>query len=630
MFEEESMSTPGNRYTDLIDDVMSGKSSRRNVLRRAAMLGLSLPAISALLAACGGDDDDDATGTTATSGAGQSTGTSEATGTTATESTATAAATTAGTPSGGGSSGSSGSSPSFEIEEPQSMGGTLIEGTFADAETVNPILVSDTASEDVTGLIFNALVGIDPQTIEPYGDLAEAWEISDDGVEYTFTLRQGVTWHDGEDFTADDVVFTYDMHMNEESQSARTSELVERVASVEASDDQTIVFTLNFPVAPFMASNCIYEIVPEHILADVAAAELAQHPFSTGEKGTTIGTGPFQFEEWIKDDHMTLVKYPDYWYGEPNLDQYVYKVVPDQTVLVQQLKTGELDYSGTGGVPGSSYDELSSVDTIKLVDYDTFDFTFYAYQLDPEKSTLFQEKEVRQALFYALDREAMIEAIRFGFGEVAVGTMPFLSWAYNPEGIETTYSYDPEKAAQMLDDAGWMPGSDGIRAKDGQRLAFTVYTNAGNTVREQFVTIFQQQWAEIGVECTPQAEEWNAFLERITGTKDFEMFLVGFSWDTDPDQSTMWATEGYEGGFNMNKYSNPEVDELLQQGLQTTDQDERIEIYTQMQNILMDELPSAILDFPRDIAGVSTRVHNLFPNDVDDRFNAHQWWIDPA
>ena len=161
-------------------------------------------------------------------------------------------------------------------------------------------------------------------------------------------------------------------------------------------------------------------------------------------------------------------------------------------------------------------------------------------------------------------------------------------------------------------------------------LAFTLYTNSGNQIREQYVTVMQQAWREIGVECTPQTEEWNALIERITTSRDFEMFLIGFSWDVDPDQTAMWSTAAYEGGFNMNKYSNPEVDRLLQEALQTTDQDERKQLYTEMQNILLDDLPSAVLDFPKDVSAFNKRVHNVFPNDIDDRFNAHQWWVDEA
>lgn len=573
---------------------------------------MSAPALSALLAACGGGSDapEATTAPDATSPSGTDSSPAEAAGDTPSTDT---------TPPTGTGAGE------FAYEEPQNKGGQIIEGAFSDAKVVNPILVSDTQSGRITELIFNSVMAVDVQTTEPRGDLAESYEISDDGITYTFSLRDGVTWHDGEPFTADDVVFTYELFMNPESQSPRTAELTERVASIEAPDAQTVVVTLNMPVAPFMVSNMIYGIVPQHILQDVPPAELAQHPFTTGEKGVTIGTGPFMFEEWVKDDHITLVKNPNYWEGEPNLDRYIYKVVPNQTVLVQQLKTGEIDF---GAINEANLEDMQQQPHIKLAITDSFDFTFYAYQLDPEKTTIFQEKEVRQALFYALDRQAMIDAIRFGLGEVAHGTVPVLSWAYNPQGLTTTYDFDVDKANQLLDEAGWLPGADGIREKNGQRLAFTVYTNAGNQIREEYITVFQQAWKRIGVECTPQTEEWNAFLDRITGTRDFEMFLVGFQWDTDPDQTAMWACDAYEGGFNMNKYCNEQVDALLAEGLATTDQAERIRIYTEMQNILMDELPSPIIDFPKEIYGVNRRVHNLFPNAVDTVYNAHEWWVD--
>jgi peptide/nickel transport system substrate-binding protein len=385
---------------------------------------------------------------------------------------------------------------------------------------------------------------------------------------------------------------------------------------------------LNFPAASFLVNNTVYGIVPEHVLKDVAPAALARHDFSTGKKGVTIGTGPFMFGEWVQNDHVTLEKYKGYWEVEPSLDRYVYKIVTNQTVLAQQIKTGEIDYTGPDGVDEADYQDLQRTKDVNVIAYDSFDFTFYAYQLDPEKSKLFLDKRVRQALFLAVNRPQMIEAIRFGLGEVAIGTMGVDSWAYNPSAIALKYNFDQATAKKLLDEAGWLPGADGIRAKDGQRLAFKVYTNAGNKVREQYAAVLQQAWKQIGVDATPQVEEWTTLLDRITGPKDFDMYLIGLSWDPDPDQSSMWSTDAYQAGFNMNKYSNPTVDELLKQGLLETDIGKRKQIYTDMQNVVVDDLPSAIIDFPKSIAAVNTRVHNLFPNAIDDRFNAHQWWVD--
>ena len=145
-------------------------------------------------------------------------------------------------------------------------------------------------------------------------------------------------------------------------------------------------------------------------------------------------------------------------------------------------------------------------------------------------------------------------------------------------------------------------------------------------MREQYVAIFQQQWEKIGLDAKPQTEEWNAFLDRITNTHDFEIFLVGFSWDVDPVQTTMWSSDAYQGGFNMNKHCNPRVDKLLKNALVTSDISQRKHLYIQMQNRLLDDLPSPILDFPKSLAVANKRVRNLLPNAVDMSVNAYRWW----
>jgi peptide/nickel transport system substrate-binding protein len=249
--------------------------------------------------------------------------------------------------------------------------------------------------------------------------------------------------------------------------------------------------------------------------------------------------------------------------------------------------------------------------------------------MDPEKTTLFQDAEVRQALLYALDREAMVEEIAYGFGQVAVGTMPPLSWAYNPDGIEMTYPFDPDMAVSLLEEAGWTDtNGDGVVDKDGEEMSFTMYTNAGNNVREQYLVVMQEYWRAIGVEMTPQLEDFGALVDRITETFDFEVVLLGFGWSATPDQSAMWHTDSYGGGFNFVKYSNEEVDALLEEANAESDQETRIELYTEMQNILMEELPIAILDFQQLPTGVNNRVHNVYPSDISLYWNVHTWWVE--
>jgi peptide/nickel transport system substrate-binding protein len=300
--------------------------------------------------------------------------------------------------------------------------------------------------------------------------------------------------------------------------------------------------------------------------------------------------------------------------------------VPDQSAGIAQLQTGEIDW--LGGIPGSAVQELEGSEDIALHDSATLGFSFYGTNLDPDKTALFQDVRVRQALLYALDREALVDAIRFGYGTVAVGTMPTLSWAYNPEAIELTYGYDVDRAIELLEDAGWLPGSDGVRVRDGQRFSFTMYGDVGDPVSSAYLSAMQEFWSIVGVEMQPELLPFQALVEAIAVTFDFDAFLIGFSWGPSPDQGAMFECEAFESGFNVVRYCNSEVDEILARARAEPDQDRRLDLYIEFQNLVMVDLPVAVLDFPRSITGINTRVHNVFPSTINERFNAETWWVE--
>jgi len=515
----------------------------------------------------------------------------------------------------------------YKVEAVGKTGGKMIYGSPSDAKTLLSIITTDGPSFTVIDMIFEALTQGDPDNGQPMSWLAKSWEISADGLTYTFTLQDGVNWQDGQPLTANDVKFTYDLILNPDTKSSFTSDLQSKLKSMNVIDDTHIAFNLKAPNAAFLALSTTtgYEIIPQHILKDVPAAKLASDTFTTGAKGRTIGTGPFLFQEWVKDDHVLVVKNPNYWGGAPALDQWFYKVVPSSSVLTQQLRTGDVDF---GAIQPADYASMTKQSNITVSTYDTYGFEFYGYNLDPAKTTLFQEQEVRQALLIALDREQMLKALNFGLGTVADTTIPVLSWAYDPSAIKVDYSYNPSKAESMLDAAGWKKGSDGIRAKNGKKLSFNINTSPITQVFVEYAQAMQQEWAKIGVQATPKSEEWNAYLNRITGTHDFDVFIVGFGWFADPDESLMWKCDAYQGGFNLYKYCNPQVDKLLAQGLLTTDHAKRIAIYNEMENIIETDLPAATLYLAKAIAGVNKRVHNYFPNAVNTTWDLTKWWVD--
>ncbi|MGA9350496.1 MAG: peptide-binding protein [Anaerolineae bacterium] len=512
-----------------------------------------------------------------------------------------------------------------------SKGGTVIESTFADAEILNPILSVDTSSGFVIAYLFNALVRNDPDTLLTVPDLAERWEVAEDEKTWTYYLRKDVKWHDGEPFTAYDVEFTYEMMLNEDVNSPRRSEFADLLTpeQIVVLDDYTIQFQLNNVDATWLCCKDIYGIIPKHILGDLTPEEFNAAEFNTL---APVGTGPFKFREWVKDDHVALVANPDYFKGAPNLDFIYFKVVENQTVQFAQLQTGEVDFAG---VTAALWEEAQKQENLDCKAYPVFNFNFYTYQMDPEKSPLFLDVRTRRALLYALDRQAIVDSIAMGLGEVAHSCVPPISWAYNPDN-EPRYDYNPEKAKELLEEAGWKDeNGDGIReahgvqgVEDGTPFSFELNTNAGNVEREQLIQSMQQYWADVGVDAKPAPIEWNALLAKLTESYDYQVIMVGFAWDIDPDQKTMWYTESYGGGFNMNKYSNPELDKILEDALLTTDQEKRKAYYFEMQRIVAEDVPSPILYFRQATDCWNKRLHEYNPNAVDIRWNSYQWWVE--
>jgi peptide/nickel transport system substrate-binding protein len=511
-------------------------------------------------------------------------------------------------------------------------GGTIIEATFADAEILNPILSVDTTSSRVNAFLYNSLTQDNPEDGSTMPDLAESWDISEDGLTITFYLRKDVTWHDGEPFTAADVKFTWDTMLDEEVNSPRRSDLAELLTpeQIVVIDDYTIQMQLSQLDVTFLDEKTYYGIIPKHILGDMTPEELNAAEFNTQ---APIGTGPFMFREWVKDDHVALVKNPNYFEGEPNADFWYLKVVENQTVLYAQLQTGEVDY---GGVTTALWENANQQENLVCKAYPYYGFNFYVTNLDPEKTPLFLDVRTRRALLYALDRQAIVDSIVMGLGEVAHSTIPPLSWAHNPDNAPR-YEYDPDKAVELLEEAGWKDeDGDGIReahgvmgVEDGTPFTFEIHTNAGNVEREQLIVAMQEYWKELGVGAETAFIEWNALLAELTESYDYDVIMVGFSWGSaDPDQKTMYHTDSYGAGFNMNKYSNPELDAIIDAGLQAVDREERIGLSWEMQRIVAEDVPGPILYFRMTLACWNKRLHEYDPNANNIVWNVHKWWVE--
>jgi peptide/nickel transport system substrate-binding protein len=527
-------------------------------------------------------------------------------------------------------------------------GGFVTEISFADAKILNPILSNDAPSDDVHALLFGAALRTDPFTGEIIPDLTEGWEVSEDGLTYTFKVRDGVYWSDGTQVTGKDFAFTYEALMYGELDSPRLSN-VEYIEEINLIDDMTVEIV-------YSEVNCAALIdlglgwLPAHMYApdysDIMENDLDTNP--------TVTNGPFLFQEWVKDDHITLVRNPDYWQGAPHLEGWIYKIVPNATVGVQQLKIGEADIYD--GIEPKYLVEMELQEHLTLFKYFDDGYDYVAFQMgdpdDPqprlnEDSSVNEEhgmhpilgdKLVRYAIVYAIDRNAIISKVIFGQGApMHANTLPGIEWAYNDE-LEPR-EYDPEKAAALLEEAGWTDqDGDGIRechgclhADEGAPLALNMITNAGNETRESIGVIVQDQLGDLGFDIEFEAMEWNAFVGTLVG-QTFDMCIVGWTdLGSDPDDEGLFASQNDlpDAAFNFVSYYNPEVDELLKEAktLPGCAAEDRGPLYRQVQEFMYEDQPYDFLFVPRDILVYNKRIDGINPGAWKFRYNIHEWFI---
>jgi peptide/nickel transport system substrate-binding protein len=367
-------------------------------------------------------------------------------------------------------------------------------------------------------------------------------------------------------------------------------------------------------------------LVPEHLLKDVA-------DLNTAEFNSTapVGTGPFAFVERVPGDHITLNANPTYHGPGPYLDTVNFKYVPDLTVLFTQFKTGEVDVTGIQGITADNYNEAQTLEG-KVINHDATGFVGFIYM--NHGKPVFQDKAVREALYAAMDKDNIINTVYYGVHSPTESYLAQKSWAYNPD--LTPQVFDTEAAKKMLDDAGWAPGADGIREKDGVKLSFTNSTTAGNKVREQAQQYLQQTWKEAGVDMQinnmPAAVIWGDYFN----LSQYDSVMVGWTNPPDPDGTSRFHSAYIPaqggGGQNTMQYKNPDLDKLWEAGVKELDQAKRTEIYQQTQQILRDDLAYLPIFQYASIEGTKAGLENYKQNAfvVSNVWNVFEWYWKPA
>jgi peptide/nickel transport system substrate-binding protein len=458
-------------------------------------------------------------------------------------------------------------------------------------------------------LLFNGLIRYNSKTLNPEGDLAERWDFSADGKELTFKLRSGVKWHDGQPFTAEDVKFTFDT-MLDTKVTARFRSNIRGVTEAQVIDPLTVKLKLSasLPSLPIQLGYNVL-MVPKHLLQGKdlnAPTDFLKKP---------IGTGPFKIVEYTPGSTMTVERNEAFHFGAPLLDRITLRVIPDINSQLAQMKSGELDFMLMEPDQAAS---LGGSSNIVVQNAAQVNYYYIAYN---NSRPYFADKAVRQALTMAVNREEIVKSILGGAGRVAYGPInPLLAWAHTDDVQK--WPYNPEMAKQQLDAAGWKVGAGGIREKDGQKLAFELIVDRGNTTRESTAAVAQQAWKNIGADVKINTMEFNASLERLQ-KGDYDTIVEWFITAPDPD---LLAYYGTGGTSNFWKYSNPQVDTLLDQARSEIDQTKRGALYKEFLKLIAEDQPMLFTYFPQEIRGLSSKLQNVPAVGIRDAIvYSYQW-----
>jgi len=494
-------------------------------------------------------------------------------------------------------------------------GDIIVEGSIGDASNLIPLLSSDSTSHEIAGMVFNGLVKYD-KDLNIIGDLAESWDVSKDGLMITFHLRKGVKWHDGRPFTADDVLYTYQVTIDPKTPTAYSGDFL-KVKKAEVLDSLTFRVTYGEPFAPALMSWG-GAIMPKHLLEgkDIAASPLTRRP---------IGTGPYMFKEWKPGQKIVLISNPDYFEGKPYIDGFIMRIIPDMATMFLELRANGIDWMNLTPLQHMRQTENNLFrKNFNKYRYLSFSYTYLGYNL---KNPLFMDKRVRQAIAYAINRDEMIQGVLLGLGKPATGPFKPGTWVYNPD--VKTYPYDPPKAKELLAQAGWRDvNKDGVLEKDGQPFVFEIITNQGNEVRGKCAEIIQRRLGEIGIKVKIRVLEWAAFVNDFINKRRFDATILGWTIPLDPDIYDVWhSSKTGPQELNFVSYQNAEVDKLIEKGRSTFDQTKRKKYYDRIQEILAEEQPYTFLYVPDALPIVHARFHGIQPAPLGIGYNFIKWYV---
>lgn len=471
---------------------------------------------------------------------------------------------------------------------------TIIIGMNAPEGKFNPLYGDSQYDVYIMNTIFQMLVKPEKDaSLVP--DLA-TWDVSDDGKTYTFHIDPKATFSDGTPVTAEDLAFSYyiigdptfdgvadlttagivgyDEYKNDKEGKVTT------ISGIKVIDDKTLEVTVKEPKGTTLIEINVPALSKKYYGKGFkkgnlkGVTDLMQKPF---------GSGPYIFKKYTPGQEVVLEANPSFWQGAPKVKNLIFKATTDETNL-QLLQNGETDFEEGIGV---NKDNMDLIDTIPFLNRDLQPNNGYGYIGLNHTLDKFKDVRVRKALAYGLNRKEAVDAVYQGYAKVIDVPQSSVSWSYPDEKDIIHYNYDPEKAKQLLDEAGWKLGEDGFRYKDGQKFTILFTATTPNPVNDALVPIMKENYKELGIDLTVEQLEFNAVLDKIE-KKNIEMYFLAWGLGVDPDNYSVFHSKGTQ---NYLGYSNPEVDRLIIEGQKALKQEDRKKIYQQLFKVLNDDLP---------------------------------------
>ncbi len=473
---------------------------------------------------------------------------------------------------------------------------TLIYGS-GDYTRINPAM--DEHGE-INLLLFNGLTAHDGSNQVVPG-LAESWEFDEDTCTYTFHLREGVTWHDGEAVTAEDVKFTIETVMDPENGSENAPNY-EDVVEITVPEKHTISFRLSDPNVAFL-DYMTMAVLPKHLLAgeDMQTSDFFRNP---------VGTGPYKLAAWEEGQAICLKKNEDYFMGEPNIDEVIFKIVPDDNAKALQLRSGELDLALLTPKDAKAFQGQEGV-----VCYDMTTADYRGILFNFQNDYWQRNRDLIPAVCYGIDRQAIVEAVLLGQGMTAYG--PLQRNIYNNEEVEH-YDYNPEKAKRLMESIGYEMGEDGYYYREGEKAGFVISVGEGDQVRLDMARIVAQQLGEIGMEVSvevPVQVDWSRQMA----------YLIGWGSPFDADDHT-YKVFGTDKGANYSGYSNKLVDRYLTEARQSDDPVVRAEAYDKFQEALASDPPFAFICYIDANYVADSSIHGISQDTVMGHHGVGIFW----